>query len=153
MSTTFLQNKETIALDIGASKEQDLSPYFYRVIAICPDTRECLEISSVTLCPYAVFSQKASLFLGVKQSTQGLFYQGLKEKKDHPDDSQIPALTLKEIIHDWVYQEEDISERSIACIRCDVGGSEEHFLEDLFYFAYFNRCSLLVSFYPDRWEK
>jgi len=136
-----------IAICLGsfeARKIEELSSQFFHVIVVnAAASVERFAFPNVTVCPFAPFSKRASLFLGPT---------GLKEKREKESDISVPALTWKQILYDFVYADKDLSEKPISKIVCDLNGFEEHILEDLFYFAYSNECPLFLSLYPEIWQ-
>lgn len=142
-----MESAQTIAIYLGIDGEKELkalsSQFFHLIVASpSPLLANASIPKNVTLCPFAVFSRKTSLFWNSG---------ALKEKRDHPDDVAICSLTLKQIIHDFVYRNEELSQREISQIICDLKGFEEHILEDLLYFAHFNRVSVSISLHPEIW--
>lgn len=66
---------------------------------------------------------------------------------DVGDDAYTKAMTVKQMAWDHLKEGEKVS-----YIQCDIGGDEEHILEDLLHFAYVRRCVMHVKIYPERWK-
>jgi hypothetical protein len=65
----------------------------------------------------------------------------------------VKPITFKQLIHDYVFENDTISEKSIDFIKCDIEGSEEDVLEDILYFAYHNHVKTYISFHIPLWKE
>ncbi len=64
----------------------------------------------------------------------------------------VKPITFKQLIHDYIFENETISEKSIDFIKCDIEGDEESVLEDILYFAYHNHVKTYISFHIPFWK-
>jgi hypothetical protein len=130
---------QAIAIDLNAGNGKSaigLSDHFNHVIAVESDIDELqknLAVSkcfNVTICPTPIFSVKL-------RSSEG-------DRK--------PSLTFKQLLFDYIFANEELKDRRIGLIKCDIEEGEENLLEDVLYFAYNNKCLVYLSFHPDFWK-
>lgn len=76
----------------------------------------------------------------------------IKNESNNENDYPVQAITFKQLIHDFVYANEDIKKSKITFIKCDIEGGEEDILEDILYFAYYNKTATYISFHIDWWK-
>lgn len=74
------------------------------------------------------------------------------EKSIDRSGSKAHTITFKQLIHDYIYQNETLIDRKIRFIKCDIQGKEEHLIEDILHFAYYNQVKVHLSFHLDEWK-
>ena len=166
----LVKDPEGIAIDLGAwigTTAIWLSKNFYHVVAVDADpiSLKCLkknaqasECSNITICerPVAQYNQK--VIFGARGSS---FNESISYiKNSEPSDSNsvdenniiIRSITFKELIHDYIFNNENIKSHKISFIKCDIEGGEENILEDMLYFAFYNKSKAYISFHLDWWQ-
>ena len=58
-------------------------------------------------------------------------------------------ITIKELIYNYIYKYNDCN---IGFINCNLKGDEEEIIEDLFYFAFINKCKIFIKFNTIKWK-
>jgi len=136
-----------IAIDLGtkiAATAIWCSKNFSHVIAVDGDrvSLECLQnnlkasqCSNVTICSRPVADISRNFVFGPAGS-----------------DYRVQAITFKQLIHDFVYENDAIKDKKISFIACDIEEGEENILEDVLYFAYFNKVKVYMSFHVSLWK-
>ena len=125
------KNKNKIALDLGSDvglATYMLAKKFKQVIA-----NECdldkVKIFEKNMKKYGLKNIKISK----KKITN------IKENKNNT--------TLKEFLYNAVYKFNE----AVSFINCDLKGNEENIIEDLFHFAFNNKCNIFIKFDTDKW--
>lgn len=155
-----VKDPQSIAIDLGAwigTTSIWLSKNFYHVIAVDADivSLQCLKMNleasecpNVSICSKPISDTCDMVTFGPHGEKLNESTSQIKNKNDY----QVQAITLKKLIHDYVFANEQINNRKIAFIKCDIEGGEENILEDILYFAYHNKCKAFISFHVNWWK-
>ncbi len=158
-----VKDPTAIAIDLGAwigTTSIWLSKNFYAVIAVDADKNslECLKknlcasaCSNVTVCDKPVFSVSKNLIFGPRGAKLNESISYIKEIQTNKNDYVIQSITFKELLQNYVFENENISSKKIGFIKCDIEGGEEYILEDLLDFVYDNNAKAYISFHLDWW--
>lgn len=120
-----------IAINIGnKSTAPTLSKNFYHVITT--GNNEALE-NNISVCNQPLAATSRPIVFG------------------HQSPPSV-AITFKQLIHDYVFTNEQLKSKKISFITCDIEGGEEDILEDLLHFAYHNKVKVYISFHIDWWK-
>ncbi|MCX5923339.1 MAG: FkbM family methyltransferase [Candidatus Dependentiae bacterium] len=153
-----------VAIDLGAwigTTAIWLSKNFGHVIAVDADrtSLQCLknnlsasQCSNVTICEKPVKQTSDHVVFGPRENALNLSTSHVKKESDNINDYSIQATTFKQLIYDFVYENDAIENKKISFIKCDIEGGEESILEDLLHFAYNNKAKAYISFHLDWWE-
>jgi FkbM family methyltransferase len=159
-----VKDKDSIAIDIGAwigTTSIWLSKNFQHVVAVEADYEsiKCLqnnlnqsECSNITIAPKPVMDVTKKVVFGPRGNTLNESISYIKEKSDNPLDYCTYSITFKQLIHDYVYENEALKNTKISFIKCDIEGGEENILEDVLHFAYNNNCKVYMSFHVNWWQ-
>lgn len=159
-----VKDPEAIAIDLGAwigTTAIWLANNFHHVVAVEADTvsLECLqnnlqasECPNVSICRRPIASTGKTVFFGPKEHRLNESISCVKQSANHAEDYPVQAITLKQLVHDYVFQNDEIAARRIGFIKCDIEGGEEEILEDLLYFAYYNKVKVYLSFHIKWWK-
>jgi len=159
-----VKDPQGIAIDIGAwigTTAIWLSKNFNHVIAVDADkvSLQCLknnlqasECFNVTICDQPVTQVNDYVIFGSRGETLNQSISYVKNEINNVFDYEIQGITLKELIQKFVYENDDISNKKISFIKCDIEGGEEDILEDILNFAYFNNVKVYMSFHYDWWK-
>jgi FkbM family methyltransferase len=163
-----VKNPEGIAIDIGAwigTTAIWLSKNFHHVISIDADpvSLKCLkmnleasECSNVTICPRPVAQKTNKMIFGPRgndfnESTS--YIKDVSEGASATDkDYAVRGITLKQLLHDYIFANSALASHPISFIKCDIEGGEENIIEDLLYFAYYNKVKVYLSFHTSWWK-
>lgn len=159
-----VKNPDGIAIDLGAwigTTAIWLSRNFTHVVAVEADkislvclrsnlkASGCMNIS-ISEKPIAdmvkdvVFGPRGSQILNDSMSC-------IKDVPYHSDDYVVRSTTFKQLIDDYVYNDENLKSKKISFIKCDIEGGEENIIEDLLSFALQNKAKVYLSFHTDWW--
>lgn len=159
-----VKDNRGIAIDIGAwigTTSIWLAKNFYHVVSIECDKESliCLEknltaseCKNVTICDKAISNTSEKIIFGPIGNRLNESTSCIKTHSNNENDYVMRSATFKQIIYDYIYSNEKINSHRISFIKCDIEGEEENILEDLLHFAYYNNCSVYVSFHLDRWK-
>lgn len=162
-----VKDPQGIALDLGAwigTTAIWLSKNFYHVIAVDADkvSLQCLErnlkaseCSNVTICGQPIADKAKPVIFGCRGMALNESMSYIKNDDfliTAPDDFLIRSITFKQLIHDYVAQNEKIKSHHITFIKCDIEGGEENILQDILEFAYHNRVKVYLSFHLNWWK-
>lgn len=161
-----VKNPEGIAIDLGAwigTTAIWLSKNFYHVVAIDADTvsLKCLKLNleasecfNVSICPQPIAQKSQKVFFGPQGDKLNESTSCIKEeiKGQNAHDYIVRTLTFKQLIHDYIFSNEKLKSRKIEFIKCDIEGGEEHIIEDLLFFAYYNKTKVYLSFHLSWWK-
>jgi len=164
-----VKDPQGIAIDIGAwigTTAIWLSKNFSHVIAIDADrvSLKCLalnlaasECNNVSICdrPIAQTSQKFIFGPRGDELNESISY--IKEEMGtspahSTNDYIVRGLPFKQLVHDYIYANNRLPTQKISFIKCDIEGGEENIIEDLLYFAYFNKTKVYLSFHLSWWK-
>lgn len=161
---TEVKDPESIAIDLGAwigTTSIWLANHFYHVIAVEADkvSLEWLqknltasECQNVTICDHPVYSTAENVIFGSQTDRLNESVSCIKNKAGKPDDYVVRSITFNQLVFDYVYADETLKDRKIGFIKCDIEGGEEHILEDLLSFVYYNKARALISFHLEWWK-
>jgi len=159
-----VKDPDGIAIDLGAwigTTAIWLSKNFNHVIAVDADpvSLQCLknnleasECSNVTVCQRPVAQTSNILFFGPREDVFNKSTSSIKNESNNINDYSVQAITFKQLIHDYVYENDAIKDKKISFIKCDIEGGEESILEDVLYFAYHNKVKVYMSFHVSWWK-
>ncbi len=159
-----VKNPNAIAIDLGAwigTTAIWLSHHFHHVIVVEPDrvslrdlkkNLTASECSNVSICSRPVASTGRTVVFGPRGNQLNESISYIKQQGGHAEDYPIQAITIKQLVHDYIFQNDSISSRDVAFIKCDIEGGEEDILEDLLYFAYYNKTKVYLSFHLEWWK-
>jgi FkbM family methyltransferase len=160
-----VKDKDTIAIDIGAwigTTSIWLSKNFHHVVAVEADYEsiKCLsnnlrasDCKNTTIAPKPVMDVTKKVVFGPRGDILNESISYMKEKSDNALDYSTYSITFKQLIHDYVYENQDLNNKKISFIKCDIEGGEENILEDVLHFAYTNKCKVYMSFYVSLWQE
>lgn len=138
-----------IVIDLGSKNGLTtvlFSAYFYHVIALDPNKkllddleRKLTELKrqNVSIC-----NRKLSDINELEKPSNN------RSNESHHFVQQI---TFKQFIFDYVYCHENLNDHIPTLIKCDIE-EEENVIEDLFHFAYNNKCPIYISFHLSNWK-
>ena len=138
-----------------------LSKNFTHVIAVEPDQRslECLRSNlnaskcfNVTICEQPIAKTTEFLIFGPRNNTLNESTSSLKDGISNSNDYEVQSITFNQLIQSFIYEKEDIKNKKISFIKCDIEAGEENILEDILYFAYHNNVKIYLSFHLDWWK-
>lgn len=150
-----VKKADSIAIDLGAgigTTSIYLSNNFYQVLAVEHDPssiarlRENLhtsERSNIVVCDRPVSNCKIPI--DELQSGKN-FDNGTMNQYEQN------SITFKQLVYDYIFAKDANNINKISFIKCDVDGREEDILEDILYYAYYNKCSVYVTFYLSQWK-
>ncbi|MFA5999172.1 MAG: FkbM family methyltransferase [Candidatus Babeliales bacterium] len=153
-----------IAIDLGAwigTTAIWCCKNFSHVVAVDADpvSLQCLqnnlkasECFNVTTCPRPVAETSEQFIFGPRGPVLNESISYIKNESNNPNDYRIQGITFKQLIHDFVYENDAIKNKKISFIKCDIEGGEENILEDILYFAYHNNVKAYISFHLDWWK-
>ncbi|MGB8468139.1 MAG: FkbM family methyltransferase [Candidatus Babeliales bacterium] len=159
-----VKDPEGIAIDIGAwigTTAIWLSKNFAHVVAAEPDVAslQCLRANleasgcpNVTICERPVAQTSKEVVFGPRGDDLNGSMSYIKTESDKPVDYTVRAIPFKQLVHDYIYKNEQLASRKITFIKCDVEGGEEEILEDILHFAYYNNVKVYMSFHCDWWK-
>lgn len=161
-----VKDPQGIAIDLGAwigTTAIWLSNNFYHVIAVDADpvSLQCLTMNlqasncaNVSICPKPIAQIGNRVIFGPRGNVLNESISYIKDKSTCPsqNDHEMQALTLKQLIYDYIFTNEKIKNHPISFIKCDIEGGEENILEDILYFAFHNKCKAYISFHLDWWK-
>lgn len=159
-----VRDKNSVAINIGAWVGTNaiwLSKNFKHVITVEPDIEsfKCLknnlnssDCSNITLVTQPVMDITKKVIFGPQGNKLNESTSCVKKKSDNFQDYTVKSITFKQLIHDYVYDNETLKNSKISFITCDIEGGEEHILEDVLHFAYNNDCKVFMSFHVDKWK-
>src|SRR5579863_1573280 len=159
-----VKNKEGIAVDIGGwigTTAIWLSNNFHHVVVVEPDRKslQCLRMNlhasgctNVSICEQAVAGTEQLVIFGPRGPSLNESISYIKDKVNNENDYAVRTITVKQLLNDYVYDNEALNSRNISFIKCDIEGGEEDILEDILLFAYNNNCLVLMSFHLDWWK-
>lgn len=160
-----VKDTNSIAINIGGwvgTQAIWLSKNFKHVISVEPDTESfkclknnlnCSGSSNITLVSQPVMDLTKKVIFGPKDNKLNEATSCVKNKSDNFQDYTVQSITFKQLIHDYVYQNESLKNSRISFITCDIVGGEENILEDIFHFAYNNGSKVYLSFYLNYWKE
>lgn len=153
-----------IAIDLGAwigTTAIWLSKNFSHIIAVDADlvSLKCLRMnlaasqcSNVTVCERPVAEKSEKVVFGTRGDALNESISYIKKDFDKSDDYNVQSITFKQLIHDYIYKNEQLKSQKIAFIKCDIEGGEEDVIEDILYFAYHNKSKVYLSFHLNWWK-
>lgn len=159
-----VKDKEAIAIDIGAwigTTAIWLSKNFHHVIAVEPDYKSvnCLQKNlaasdclNVSLSDRPLSNTCQKVIFGSRGAELNASISYIKNQSDNSHDYMVRPITFKQLIYDYVYDQETLKNRKISFIKCDIEGGEEDILEDILHFAYNNQCKVYMSFHLSWWK-
>lgn len=159
-----VKDPQSIAIDLGAwigTTAIWLSKNFSHVIAVDADrvSLKCLKMNlaasecpNVTICERPVAETSKQVVFGPRGNTLNQSTSYIKDNIQKTDDYAVQAITFKQLIHDYIFTNEQLKSKKISFIKCDIEGGEEDILEDLLYFAYHNKVKVHMSFHTCWWK-
>ncbi len=159
-----VKNKNGIAIDIGAwigTTAIWLSNNFHHVIAVEADKDSiiCLDknlkasdCNNVSICGKPVFDITKNVVFGPRGNVLNESISYVKSTADSNLDYEIKSITFKQLIFDYVCQNQELKGYPITFIKCDIEGGEENILEDILHFAHHNNCKVYMSFHASWWK-
>ena len=153
-----------VAIDLGAwigTTAIWCSKNFSHVIAVDADkvSLQCLKNNlsasqcfNVTICEKPVAQTSDHVVFGPRGNTLNQSISYTKNESDNINDYNVQAITFKQLIHDFVYENDAIKNKKISFIKCDIEGGEENIIEDILHFAYNNKARAYISFHLDWWK-
>lgn len=159
-----VKDKSKIAIDIGAwigTTAIWLSNNFHHVVAVDGDriSLDCLEknlaasgCSNVSICRHPISNRHQEVIFGPRGHLLNESISCIKNVPDNDNDYIVTSITFKQLVYDHIFANKDLNSRQIGFIKCDIEGAEEDIIEDLFYFAYFNKAKIYLSFHIDWWK-
>jgi len=159
-----VKDKEAIAIDIGAwigTTAIWLAKNFHHVVAIEPDYKsvDCLKKNlaasdcwNFSLCDRPLSNRTENVIFGPRGPVLNESISYIKNRVDNDLEYTKKSITFKQLIYDYIYDQETLKNRSISFIKCDIEGGEEDVLEDILHFAYNNQCKVYLSFHLDWWK-
>jgi FkbM family methyltransferase len=159
-----VKDNEAIAIDIGAwigTTAIWLSKNFHFVVAVEPDYKsvDCLiknlkasDCQNVSLCDHPLSNTAQEVIFGPRGSELNESISSIKSRSDNHNDYTAKSITFKQLLYDYIYDNEALSNRRVSFIKCDIEGGEEDILEDVLHFAYNNKCKVYLSFHLDWWK-
>lgn len=157
-----VKDSQGIAIDLGAwigTTAIWLSKNFYHVIAIDADkvSLRCLEnnlkaseCTNVSICDRPIAKTSQKVVFGPRGDALNASISYIKNHNSL--DYAVQAMTFKQLLHDYVFKNENIKSHKISFIKCDIEGGEEGILEDVLYFAYHNKTKVYLSFHVSWWK-
>lgn len=153
-----------IAIDIGAWIGVTtiwLAKNFSDVIAIDADrvSLQCLknnlkasECTNVLICENALADKNKDVIFGARGSQKlNDSMSCIKEQAYNVDDYIVKAITFKQLLSNYIYNNEQLRSKKITFIKCDIEGGEENIIADMLSFAYQNKTMVYLSFHLDWW--
>jgi FkbM family methyltransferase len=131
-----------------------LSKNFKEVIAVEADHKslECLKLNlaasecdNIKICEKPITATGQTVVFGPRGGVLNESISCVKDAIAGPLDYSVKSLTFKELINEYAYS------KKITFIKCDIEGGEENIIEDLLYFAFYNNCSVHLSFHHGWW--
>jgi FkbM family methyltransferase len=159
-----VKDSDGIAIDLGSwigTTAIWLSKNFNHVIAVDADqvSLQCLknnlqasECTNVTICQRPVSQTSKQFIFGPRGNTLNESISYIKDLSNNTNDYFVQGITFKQLIHDFVYMNDALPNKKISFIKCDIEGGEETILEDILYFAYYNKVKVYMSFHYDWWK-
>lgn len=159
-----VKNKEGIAIDLGAwigTTSIWLANNFHHVVAVAADriSLECLtknleasDCLNVSICERAIAQTGEKIIFGPRGVQLNESISSIKNEISNENDYEVKGITFKQLLFDYVYANEQLNNRNISFIKCDIEGGEEEILEDILHFAYNNHCPVYLSFHLDWWN-
>jgi len=160
-----VKDNKSIAIDIGAwigTTSIWLSKNFQHVIAVEADNESlnCLtknlnasKCDNVSIVAQPVLDISKNIYFGPRGCRLNESISYIKDHSDSIHDYTVRSITFKQLIHDYVYENEALKDSKISFIKCDIEGGEENILEDVLYFAYNNNCKVYMSFHLSWWKE
>jgi len=159
-----VKDKEAIAIDIGAwigTTAIWLSKNFHHVVTVEPDYKsvDCLRknlaassCSNVSLCDRPLSNTAQNVVFGPRGPLLNESISYIKNCIDSEKDYTVKSITFKQLLYDFIFNNEVLKNRKVSFIKCDIEGGEEDILEDILHFAYNNQCKVYMSFHLDWWK-
>ena len=159
----YVKDPNGIAIDLGAwigATTIWLSKNFHHVVAVDADREsiKCLRLnleasrcSNVTICDKPVMDTSQPVVFGPRGSILNESISYIKTHSDNPLDYIVKSITFKQLIHDTIYANDELSPHKISFIKCDIESGEENILEDVLHFAFYNKCPVYMSFHISWW--
>ena len=159
-----VKDKESIAIDLGAwigTTAIWLSKNFHHVIAVEPDSRsiECLrqnlaasDCPNVSICERPVSNSSHKVIFGPQGAELNQSISCIKNRADNAKEYAVKSITFKQLLYDYIFANDDLRNRRVSFIKCDIEGGEENILEDVLHFAYNNKCKVYMSFHLGWWK-
>lgn len=153
-----------IAIDLGAwigTTSIWLSKNFNYVLAVEPDQTSihCLKqnlaasnCDNVGICENPVNRTSEYVIFGPRYTNLNDSTSYVKNVSDNSNDYSIRGITFKQLIYDKIFSNKKLTGKKISFIKCDIEGAEENVLEDILYFAYYNKIKVYLSFHLDFWK-
>lgn len=160
----MVKDDQGIAIDVGAwigTTAIWLSKNFYHVIALDADNQsvkslernlKASDCSNVTICNLPISNVTQNVIFGPRGGVLNQSMSYIKPSSNSIHDYIKKSITFKQLIHDYVYANDNISSHKISFIKCDIEGGEEDILEDILHFAYNNNCKVFMSFHYSWWK-
>ena len=159
-----VKDKEAIAIDLGAwigTTAIRLSKNFHHVIAVEPDYKsvDCLrqnltvsDCPNVSICERPISNISQKVIFGPRGAELNQSISCIKNRTDNARDYTLKSITFKQFLYDYIFSNDDLSNRRISFIKCDIEGGEENILEDVLHFAYNNQCKAYIAFHVSWWN-
>lgn len=159
----MVKDPEGVAIDLGAwigATSIWLSKHFSDVIAVDADrvSLECLKLNleasdcrNVTICDRPVYNKTQKIIFGPRGNILNESISFIKSQSDRAVDYSAKTITFNQLLHNYVYRNDQIRSKKISFIKCDIEGGEENILEDVLYFAFHNQCKVYMSFHLGWW--
>jgi FkbM family methyltransferase len=161
-----VKNKDGVAIDLGAwigTTSIWLSKNFAYVVAVEADRKSLIDLEknlkasncpNVAICGKAVTDKGEPVVFGPRISRGDVLNwstSAIKKSSDSRNDLITPGTTFKQIIDEYVTNNDSANKHKVTFIKCDIEGGEEGILEDILQYAYVNNCSVWMSFHYDWW--
>lgn len=155
-----VKDAQGIAIDLGAwigTTAIWLSKNFYHVLAVDADrvSLECLkknlkasECNNVSLCEKPIAKNNDNVIFGPRFNVLNESTSCILRKHEYT----IQALTLQELVDNYIYSNPNIKSHKISFIKCDIEGGEEDIVDDILNFAYKNKVKVYLSFHLSWWK-